>query len=97
MIQLAQKTQHQQQQYFDSKRKAGKTYAVGDLVLIKVTSTAATGTSRKLLPKFRVVGILDNDRYEINDIPGATRAQKAYRGIAGIENMRPWIHLEHSP
>jgi hypothetical protein len=99
MIQLAQKTQHQQQQYFDSKRKAGKTYAVGDLVLIKVTSTAATGTSRKLLPKwrgpFRVVGILDNDRYEIHDIPGATRAQKAYRGIAGIENMRPWIHLGH--
>lgn len=70
-------------------------YTEGDLVLIRVTCNVATGVSRELLPKwkdpFRVPAVLENDRYEVRDIEGATRSRVAYRGVCGVENMRPWI------
>jgi hypothetical protein len=44
--------QLQQKKRFDSKRKAPPTYTQGDLVMIRVTSNPATGTSQKLLPKW---------------------------------------------
>ncbi|XP_064211625.1 uncharacterized protein LOC135265647 [Tribolium castaneum] len=90
--------QAEQKQRFDSKRKPGHLYSEGDLVLIKITSTPATGVSHKLLPKwrgpFRITKVLGNDRYEVADIPGSCRSRLRYSGVAGVDNMRPWIYCE---
>ncbi|EEZ99161.2 hypothetical protein TcasGA2_TC016160 [Tribolium castaneum] len=90
--------QAEQKQRFDSKRKPVHLYSEGDLVLIKITSTPATGVSHKLLPKwrgpFRITKVLGNDRYEVADIPGSCRSRLRYSGVAGVDNMRPWIYCE---
>lgn len=70
---------------------------VGDLVLLKVTSVPATGSSQKLLPKwrgpYRVSRLLGCDRYEVRDIPDMTRSQIPYVEVAGIDNIKPWIQF----
>jgi hypothetical protein len=72
-------------------------FQVGDLVLLKVTSAQATGSSQKLLPKwrgpFKITRQLGNDRYEVQDIPGSVRSQVPYVGVAGIDNIKPWIQF----
>lgn len=92
------KYQSDQKRRFDLKRSRAHPYAQGDLVLIRITTAAASGTSRKLLPKwrgpFRVTKVLGNDRYEVADIPGNTRSRLRYSGIAAVDNMRPWIHFD---
>jgi hypothetical protein len=89
------KYQEEQKRRFDVGRCPARKYEVGDLVLIRIVSHAAAGTSQKLLPRwrgpFKVVAILDNDRYRIRDIPGTQRSRVPYRGVCGVENMRPWI------
>lgn len=97
MIHRAEQYQAEQKRRFDQGRSEAKSYEKGDLVLIRLTCNVATGLSQKLLPKwkgpFRVTQILANDRYGIEDIPGATRSRVPYRGVCGVENMRPWIRL----
>ncbi|CAH0564290.1 unnamed protein product [Brassicogethes aeneus] len=82
IIQNMQEYQEQQKRQFDAKRCSAKKYEVGDLVLIRITSLAATGTSPKLLPKwrgpFRVSQVLDNDRFEVQDIPGTVRSRQGF-------------------
>jgi hypothetical protein len=86
--------QLQQKKRFDSKRKAPPTYTQGDLVMIRVTSNPATGTSQKPLPKwrgpFRMTQVLENERYEVSDISGAVRSRVKYVAEAAAENMQPW-------
>jgi transposase InsO family protein len=90
--------QLQQKKRFDSKRKAPPIYTQGDLVMIRVTSNPATGTSQKLLPKwrgpFRVTQVLENERYEVSDIPGAVRSRVKYVAEAAAENMKSWIRYD---
>jgi hypothetical protein len=89
------KYQAEQKRRFDVSHCSAKKYEVGDLVLIRIVSHAAAGTSQKLLPRWRgpfmVLAILDNDRYRIRDIPGTQRSRVPYRGVCRVENMRPWI------
>lgn len=89
--------QARQKEQFDAKRSAPKQFQVGDLVLLRITSNKCTGTSQKLLPKwrgpFRIAAILGNDRYEVREIPGMMRSQTPYLGVAGIDNMKPWIQF----
>lgn len=89
--------QARQKAQFDARRRAPDQYQVGDLVLLRITSAQPTGSSRKLLPKwrgpFRISGCLGNDRYEVRDIPGMTRSQAPYLGVAGIDNMKQWIRF----
>lgn len=97
MIQGAEKYRAEMKRRFDDKRKPGKEYFVGDLVLIRTTSNVATGQSQKLLPKwrgpFKVTKVLGNDRYEIEDIPGSGRSRLRYRSTAGIDNMKSWVYF----
>lgn len=89
--------QDEQKQRFDKGRITGRNYKVGDLILLRLTSTPNTGTSKKLQPKwrgpFRIAKVLENDRYEVTDIPGAVRSQVPYKGLAGLENIKPWIRF----
>lgn len=94
--------QHQyqvdQKQRFDQRRTKDQPYAEGDLVLIGITSTPATGSSKKLLARwrgpFRITKVLGRDRFEISDIPGSSRTKLQYTGVAGIDNIRPWIRYD---
>ena len=66
--------QRNQKDRFDDKRSPARCYAVDDLVMLRITSTPSTGTSRKLEPKwrgpFRVTRVLEHDRYEVGEIAG---------------------------
>lgn len=89
--------QARQKEQFDVRRRAPDVFQAGDLVLLRITSAQATGASRKLQPKwrgpFRISKVLGNDRYEVRDIPGMTRSQAPYLGVAGIDNIKPWIRF----
>ncbi|KAK2578390.1 hypothetical protein KPH14_011876 [Odynerus spinipes] len=45
--------QKEQKERYDKTRRDAKKYQEGDLVLVQITSEAATGSSRKLCPKFK--------------------------------------------
>ncbi|KAJ8932263.1 hypothetical protein NQ318_003040 [Aromia moschata] len=53
----------------------------------------ATNESKKLLPKFRgpfkVVEVLPNDRYRVQEDRHTDRSSRPYEGIVGIEHMKP--------
>lgn len=84
-----------QKENFDAHRGVPKEYQVGDLVLVKISSIAGHGTSRKLLPKwkgpFRVTAVLANDRYQVSEIPGAVRSRIPYTGVYAAEHIKKWI------
>jgi ribosomal protein L21E len=86
--------QNKQKQRFDAKRAKAPMYAVGKLVLVQITSTPSTGESKKLHPKFRgpyrVVAVLPNERYEVEDLPGK-RKQKT---VVAVDHIKPWITLK---
>lgn len=89
--------QQEQKKRFDKTRFNPKSLKVNDLVLIRVTSLPATGKSRKLLPKwkgpFRISKVVGNDRYEVCEIKGSRRSRIPYLGVAGIENIKPWVRF----
>lgn len=54
-----------------------------------------TGQIKKLLPKYagpyRITKVLDNDRYVVEDVPGAPRSQKPYTGVYPGEKLRMYV------
>ena len=92
------KYQADQKHRFDEKRSSPYSFEVGDLVLTRIASHPATGRSQKLLPKWRgpflVTRVLSHDRYAVSDIPGSGRSRLKYNGVAGLENMRRWVHSD---
>ena len=78
---------------FDQKHKRPRIYNVDDLVLVK-RELGATGQSRKLLPKYKgpyvVTRVLGNDRYVINDVPGAQRTSRPFNAVFCSGLMKPW-------
>ncbi|GLV46486.1 hypothetical protein CBL_20815 [Carabus blaptoides fortunei] len=98
IVERIHKQQEEQAERFNKTRFQPNPIAVNDLVLIRITSLVANGTSRKLTPKwrgpFRVSAILGNDRYEVAEIKGSSRSQIPYLGVAGVENIKPWIRVK---
>lgn len=86
--------QVKQKERFDKKRGKALKYAVGTLVLLRITSIPSTGESKKLYPKFRgpfrVVAVLPNERYEVEDLRGKRRKQ---RTVVAVDHIKPWITL----
>ncbi|XP_024891342.1 uncharacterized protein LOC112467105 [Temnothorax curvispinosus] len=87
--------QQEQKVRYDKTRRDAKLYKKGDLVLVRITSDLATGSSRKLYPKFkgpfRIHKILINDRYEIEDL---RENRKRGRTVAAADNLKPWITIQ---
>jgi transposase InsO family protein len=98
MVAHPERYQASQKNRFDHSRSTPRLYQEDDLVLIRISSTPATGSSQKLLPKwrgpFRVAKVLGNDRYEVKDIPGTGRLRLRYSVVAAVDNMRPWVRYE---
>lgn len=78
---------------FNAKRKSPNVYKVGDMVLIKAEHPA-TGTSRKLLPRYRgpykVDTVLPNDRYKIVDTDVSQVSQKRFQSVYAADKLKPW-------
>jgi hypothetical protein len=87
--------QRKQKEQYDKNRREADKYKTSDLVLVRITSEANTGTSKKLLPKykgpFRVVRVLFNDRYEVEDL---REGHRKGRLVVAVERMKPWITVQ---
>ena len=63
---------------------------------VLITSYANTGESKKLLPKFkgpfRVVNVLYNDRYEIEDLREGQRKSNI-RMVVAADKIKKWIAM----
>lgn len=90
-------SQKMQKERFDKKRKPAYVYKVGDLVRVeREISNAAPGQSKKLLPKcsgpYRIVEVLENDRYVIEDTPITKKPGKPlYRATFAVDKIHPWL------
>lgn len=65
------------------------------MVLVLITSTQNSGSSKKLLPKFRgpfrVVAALFNDRYVVEDL---REGRYKSRTVVAVEKLRPWTSAQ---
>ena len=90
------KRQLVQKRNFDARRRPADKYAVGDMVLVENDLTAM-GSSRKLMPKFKGpymdAKVLGNDRYQIQDVPGAPRTQIPAKSVFAADRIKRWCRL----
>lgn len=88
------KSQKDNANRYNLRRKAAREYKVGDYVEIRNVETTP-GINKKLLPKFKgpyvVKKVLDHDRYVITDIDGFQLTQRPYSGVVAPDQMRPYI------
>ena len=89
-------SQRKQKEYYDKTRRTVTKYKQGDLVMVDVTSEAATGATRKLLPKFRgsfrITKVILNDRYEVEDLREQSRGR---RTVVAADRMKRWITVQY--
>lgn len=82
---------------FDKKRKLTQRYKEGDLVRVERDITSNNGKSKKLVPKYqgpyRILKILPNDRYVIEDTPITKKNNRRYETVVAIDKIRPWLNL----
>ncbi|XP_064075696.1 uncharacterized protein LOC135194311 [Vanessa tameamea] len=100
----ARKRIEKQQEYakkqFDKHRTCQRQYNVGDLVRIKrtVIDKDHVGKSHKLIPKFqgpyRILKILPNDRFLIEDTPLTKRGNKRYENVVALDKIYPWMNYK---
>lgn len=94
-----QKQQELAKKYFDRHRKLSTIYKIGDLVRIERTLTdkAIVGKSKKLVAKFqglyRIVKILPNDRYLVEDTPITHKGNRRYKNIVAVDKLHPWVNF----
>ncbi|KAF9420876.1 hypothetical protein HW555_003062 [Spodoptera exigua] len=93
------KDQEKAKARFDKNRKKPKSYSVGDLVRIErtVVNKEHQGKSKKLIPKlqgpYRIVKILPNDRFVVEDTPLTRKGNKRYENIIAIDKIHPWLNF----
>lgn len=87
--------QRAQKERYDKTRRDATKYNDGDLVLVQITSEPATGSSKKLHPKFKgpfqIYKVLINDRYEVEDLREGCRRN---RTVVAADRMKPWITIQ---
>lgn len=93
------KEQETAKKRFDKNRKQPKLYKVGNLVRIErtVIDKDHLGKSKKLVPKFqgpyRIIKILPNDRFLVEDTPLTRRGNKKYENVVAIDKIHPWLNF----
>ncbi|KAL4708356.1 hypothetical protein ACJJTC_019592 [Scirpophaga incertulas] len=67
---------------------------LGDLVRVE-REIPSTGKSRKLVPKlrgpYRIVQVLGNDRYVVEDTPLSRKGNRKFSGVFSIDKIFPWV------
>lgn len=87
--------QSRQKQMFDKNRRVARKYEVGDLVRIEREIGSNNGQSRKLLPKlqgpYRIIKVLDRDRYVVQDTPMTRKQNRKYEAVISVDKIHPWL------
>jgi len=93
------KQQEAAKKNFDKRRKLPTSYKIGDLVRIERTLTdkAMLGKPKKLTAKFqgpyRIIKILPNDRFLVEDTPITRKGNRRYENIVAIDKLHPWLNF----
>lgn len=81
---------------FNSRRKTAKSYSEGDLVRVE-RQVPSDGQSQKLVVKYqgpyRVLKVLPNDRYIIEDTPLSRKNNRRYEAVVAVDKMQPWLNF----
>lgn len=89
-----QKSQKENEYYYNQKHKEAKRYYKGDYVMIRNIDTSV-GSNKKLIPKYKgpynVKQVLDADRYVITDVEGFQVTQLTYNNIVAADAMELYI------
>lgn len=89
--------QEKDKERFDKNRKTGTKYKEGDLVRVERDLSGCDGKSKKLNAKFqgpyRIIKILPNERFVIEDTPITRKQSRRYESIVAIDKLRPWLNL----
>lgn len=84
---------------FDRRRKKGTSYKVGDLIRIErtIVDKEHVGKSKKLVAKFhgpyRILKILPNDRFLVEDTPLTRKGNKRYENVVALDKVHPWLNF----
>lgn len=85
--------QHQKNRYDRSRCKPIQ-YKVGDLIRVE-RQVPATGSSRKLVPKFqgpyKISKVYNHDRYQVEDTPMTRKGKKKYSAVIAVDKIKPWL------
>lgn len=80
--------------YFNKRRKSSTKYREGDLVRVE-RQVPHDGKSQKLVVKYqgpyRVMKVLPNDRFLVEDTPMTRKNGRRYEAIISIDKMQPWM------
>lgn len=93
------KRQEYAKRNFDKHRKLPTSYKIGDLVRIERTLTdkAMLGKPKKLAAKlqspYRIIKILPNDRFLVEDTPITRKGHRRYENIVAIDKLHPWLNF----
>nr|CAI5843364.1 unnamed protein product [Callosobruchus analis] len=82
---------------FNKRRKSATKYKVGDLVRVE-RQLPHDGKSKKLIVKFqgpyRIIRMLPNERYVIEDTPMTRKAGRRYEAVVAIDKIQPWVAFD---
>lgn len=91
--------QEAQRKAYDEKHLRSPKYGVGDLVRVE-RQIPATGSSRKLLPKYqgpyRITKAYDFDRYQIEDTPLTKKGNRLYSTVVATDKIKPWLNFKRA-
>ncbi|XP_045539290.1 uncharacterized protein LOC123722212 [Papilio machaon] len=84
---------------FNKHRKCSRKYIVGDLVRIS-RQVPHDGQSQKLVVKYqgpyRVLKVLEHDRYVVEDTPLSRKGGRRYEGIVAVDKIQPWMSFDRN-
>ncbi|KAL0819744.1 hypothetical protein ABMA28_007792 [Loxostege sticticalis] len=84
-------------QRFNKTRKVGTQYSEGDLVRVE-RQVPHDGQSQKLVNKYqgpyRIVKVLPNDRFLIEDTPLTRKKGKRYENVVALDKIQPWMSFD---
>ncbi|EFN64522.1 hypothetical protein EAG_01386, partial [Camponotus floridanus] len=92
------KQQEAAKKNFDKRRKLLTSYKIGDLVRIERTLTdkAMLGKPKKLAKfqgPYRIIKILPNDRFLVEDTLITRKGNRRYENIVAIDKLHPWLNF----
>lgn len=82
---------------FNKTRKPGTCYKEGDLVRVE-RQVPHDGKSQKLVNKYqgpyRIMKVLPNDRYLIEDTPLTRKQGRRYENVVALDKIQPWLNFD---
>lgn len=88
--------QIEQKKRFDARRFKPPRYEVGDVVMV-TSKPAATGDSNKLVAKakgpFKVTAVLQNDRYEVQDLRDMRKSFNQ-KTVVAVDSLQKWVTFD---